>query len=314
MQPTGLSRRTQLNLFFRYLLKTVLLCLPVLLTQAAVIALMIAIVRSGMTRAGKILLSLADLLYGESAVYLVWMKVSEKLTNYAGFRQKIAQSTENPKWQKELLENDKNEDVRAAATAQAGGWKRLTDVALNDCSDKVRLAATERIWGADEAETLLRASGDPRVRECAVLRIRDDALLRELALNDPAKAVRITAMEHIESPEILRELVSGANDEDVWRACLPKLMLRSMAGGSLLPETAEALRSAAGAEKLLKLRVCPRCFGEVIYHQELTSSYDSAFDYEEDEPYMDLYTCQHCCHEVEDEDFSLELCAFLPQE
>lgn len=303
MKPKGLSLITRIGLRVWYFGRTALLVLPIALMQAIVIAVLYFIVRSDLLRMAKTILVLIDLWGGESFVYLIWLVLQEKFMDYQTFRQKVASETKNPRLHKELLANDIDEEVRLAAIGQVRDSSWLNDIALTDDSLRMRIAAAERLSELEEAEALLRASDNPRVKQTALSYIRDQATLREYALNDPNSCVRAAAAEKIDSPELLLKIMDGTQDSGVWRICLPKLIRNSKVEGIVPDSLWTAIRNAVHTEALLDMRVCPDCGAQVFFFEETRGvDIDNISEYDDDPTWVEqyqYYECNGCRREEE---------------
>lgn len=304
MKPKGLSLKTKIGLGAWYFGRTALLVLPIALMQAGVIVALIFLVRSDLLRVGKTILFLIILWFGESFVYGIWFVLQEKFMDYQAFRRKVASETKNPRLHKKLLANDMDEEVRLAAIGQVRDSSWLNDIALTDDSLRMRIAAAERLSEPDEAEALLRASDNPRVKQTALSYIRDQATLREYALHDPNSCVRAAAAEKIDSPELLLKIMDGTQDKGVWRICLPKLIRNSRVEGVIPESLWTAIRNAVHAEALLDMRVCPDCGAEVCHFEENRGvDIDNISEYDDDPTlvvFCKFYRCEGCGREEED--------------
>lgn len=353
MKPKGLLLKTHIRLLTRYVLMLLVLFLPTLITQTIVIAALTFVICSQMSRTGKIAVFSVVLLFGEGFVATFAEMIKDDLMSYKAFRIREARETTDERLREELRRNDRNEEVRAEAIRKDLGAQMLIDIALNevsryvrisaaveieepndmealirasgdpwvrkavlwkirneallreyalnDGSEEVRVKAVEFIHQPGELETLLRASGDPKVREIAATKVKNEALLREVALSDPNIDVRIAAAKNIKSPDILLEIIADTDKVSLWRLCLPKLIRNSKVDG-ILPESIQtALRNAKYAEQLLKLPVCPDCGGEVEYREEYRDvDIDNISEYDDDPTLVEFwqfYICRECGRE-----------------
>ena len=323
MKPKGLSIKTRIGLRVWYVGRTTLLVLPIVLMQAIVIAVLYFIVRSNLIRAAKTILILIDLAFGESFVYTIWFALQEKFMSYQAFRQKVAHETKNERLYGELLTNDLDEEVRLAAVSRVYDTKRLNDIVRNDENWRVRSAAAEHIYHPSDAEALLRSSADPNVRVIALSRISDTGVLREYALNDPDYRVRAAAAEKIKAPEILLEIIHGAQTKTEWRVCLPKLIRKCKVNGIIPENVLTAIRNAKHVEEMLNLMVCPDCGADVNIHDESwEEDIDNRSEFDEDPiqiEHCSVYTCNGCGREEQlrcwiepfDRGFAIPLASFL---
>ncbi len=223
MKPKGLSLNTHIRLLTRYVLMLLILFLPTLITQIIVLAALTFVICSQMSRTGKITVFIVVLLFGEGFVAVVAETIKDNLLSYKTFRKREARGTTDERLREEFRRNDRNEEVRVEAIREDLDSKELFDIALNDVSGYVRAKAARNIHHPDEAQALYRASGDPWVRKAVLWKIRNEALVREIALNDGSDDVRISAAEHIRQPEELETLLRASGDPKVREIAASKV-------------------------------------------------------------------------------------------
>ena len=370
MKPKGLSLKTQVQLLMQYGRMILVLVLPTLITQIIVLAALTFVICSQMSHSGKVVVFIVVLLFGEGFVAVFAEMIKDDLMRYKAFRKQQARETTDERLREELRRNDRDEDVRAEAIREDLDSKEMFDIALNDTSGHVRAKAAWNIYHPDEAQALYRASGDPWVRTIALLRIQNEALVREIAMNDGSQEVRISAAEHIrqpealetllrasgdpkvreiaaskvkneallrevalsdsdidvriaaakniEAPDILLEIIADTDSVSLWRLCLPRLIRNSKVDG-VIPESIRAsLQKAKYAEKLLDLKVCPDCWGEVEYREEYRDvDIDNISEYDDDPTLVEFwqfYICRDCGKEESHKDPTILLGCLLTKD
>jgi exonuclease SbcC len=121
-------------------------------------------------------------------------------------------------------ENESDAAVRAALAAALG-------TLLSESQDSARATA---LLGAAQCTDAMRAdvarrASDVERRRSAIAAIREEALLVELALTAEHANTRMTAAEHVRTPEGLRKLADAARDKDRGVARLARKQLGAMA-------------------------------------------------------------------------------------
>ena len=123
----------------------------------------------------------------------------------------------------DIAKNDSSEDVRIAAVKRITDEDVLADIARNDSSDEVQIFAVKNITDDDVLVDIARNAKFWWVGYQAVHRINDKDILADFARNDPDEEIRRDAVKRISDEDVLLEIFSNDSDREVRRNALDNI-------------------------------------------------------------------------------------------
>jgi exonuclease SbcC len=137
----------------------------------------------------------------------------------------------------EIVQQDKEPEVRCAAVTRITELGLLQGIAARDPAVRVRECAADRLQellagkvadsltlelcckilsslGSRHLEYLLLHAREPAIRLAVLKQVFEEALLSEVVVNDPVAEIRFAALEQIREPQTLEQLVKLARNRD----------------------------------------------------------------------------------------------------